>query len=437
MGAKDLPFPGADTGRKVLRAFLNQRTPLAALEVMHRDMGDIFRIPLSGFSPIFLVGPEANHFVLVTQRHDLRWRVEKDPVARLLHHGVLVEDGEAHDILRRSMIPALHKRMLETYLEAMIRRTDQVLARWKPAERRDMLVEMRKVALLIVMDALYGVDFSLELESLWRSILKTLEFISPGLWILWPDLPRPGYAQALQAMDQFLYRIIRQRRAAPGGGQDLLSLLVANPEMTDDLIRDQLLTMLIAGHDTSTALLAWTLYLLGMHPEVMAGVQEEVDRVVGDDLPTLAAISRLEVLDQVLHEALRMYPPIHVGNRIAAVDLEFQGYRIPQGTRVMYSIFLSHRDEKYWPEPGRFDPSRFSAQNNRLREPYTYVAFGGGPRNCIGLAFAQVEVKVILARLLRQFQLTLINSRIHPHMGATLEPRPGVLMQIQSRIKSR
>jgi cytochrome P450 len=437
MTAKDLPFPGPETGRSVLRAFLKQRTPLAALEIMHRDMGEIFKIPLSGFSPVVLVGPEANHFVLVTQRNDLRWRVERDPVARLLRHGVLVEDGEAHDVIRRSMLPALHKRMLGSYLQAMIVRTDQVINSWAEGSKQDMLVEMRKAALLILMDALYGVDFSLEINRLWHAILKTLEFISPGLWILWPDLPRPGYARSLAEMDRFLFSIIRERRASPGGGHDLLSLLVSIPEMSDDLIRDQLLTMMIAGHDTSTALLAWALYLLGGHPKIMRRIQDEIDDQIGDELPTLESIARLDYLDQVLAETLRMYPPIHVGNRIAAIDLEFGGYRIPAGTRVMYSIYLSHRQEKHWPEPARFDPERFTPEQNRAREPYTYVAFGGGPRNCIGLAFAKVEVKVVLARLFNRFWLTPELQHVFPYMGATLEPRPGVWMRVSRRKLTR
>lgn len=436
MGARELPFPSGETGRRVLGAFLKERTPLAALSVMHQEMGDIFRIPLPAFSPVVLVGPEANRFVLVTQRQDLRWRVEKDPVVQLLHHGVLVEDGEAHDVLRRSMLPALHKRMVGSYVQAMIARSDQVIRSWGEAAQVDMLVEMRKAALLVLMDALFGVDFSAELKRLWGAILKTLAFISPGLWIVAPDLPRPGYRRALQAMDDFLFRLIRERRSAPSSGGDLLSLLTQNPAMTEALIRDQLLTMLIAGHDTSTALLAWTLYLLGKHPAALRRVQAEIDAQVGMALPTLETLARLEYLEMVLAEALRLYPPIHVGNRIAALDLEFQGYRIPAGTRLMYSIYLSHRHPRYWEQPDRFLPERFTLQQSAARPPYTYVAFGGGARNCIGLAFAQVEAKVILTRLFQHYDVELMPGNVHPHMGATLEPRPGVWMTVRRRISA-
>jgi cytochrome P450 len=203
--------------------------------------------------------------------------------------------------------------------------------------------------------------------------------------------------------------------------------------MSDDLIRDQLLTMLIAGHDTSTALLAWTLCLLGQHPDVLQQVQAEVDAVLGAEPPAFEQLNGLKYLEQVIKESLRLYPPIHLGMRIAATDLEFQGYHIPAGARVLYSIYLSHRMPEYWPDPEKFDPDRFRPEQNRTRPAFVYVPFGGGPRICIGFAFAEVEVKVVLARLLQMFELTLLNDDVHAHMGATLEPRPGVMMKAKRR----
>ena len=145
-------------------------------------------------------------------------------------------------------------------------------------------------------------------------------------------------------------------------------------------------------------------------------------------------VGRLDYLGLVIKETLRLYPPIHVGNRRADEDLALCGYRIPAGTRVMYSIYLSHRDPDHWSEPEKFDPDRFRHEAEEDRPPFTYVPFGGGPRNCIGAAFAQVESKVVLARLLREWDLELLNGKqIHPHMGATLEPRPGVLMRVRRR----
>jgi cytochrome P450 len=358
--------------------------------------------------------------------------VERDPVVRLLHHGLLVEDGETHDQLRRMMSQALHKRMLENYVEAVWQRTDQVTSGWAEIGTVDMLVEMRKIALLILMETMFGVDFSQDMSRLWGAILRSIEFISPGLWIFWPEMPRPGYKDAIRQMDEFLFRIIRERRESQAQKNDLLGALVAVPELGDHWIRDQLLTMLIAGHDTSTALLAWALYLLGMHPPVMEKAVAEVEQVLGEAKPSIEHVSRLEYLNLVIQETSRLYPPIHIGNRIAKVDLQFQGQRIRAGSRLMYSIYLTHRDQKYWQEPERFDPGRFSG-GELSYQPYTFVPFGGGPRNCIGMAFARLEVTLVLARLLQQFELKLLDQKVKTHMGATLEPRPGVFMQVRRK----
>jgi cytochrome P450 len=415
-----------------LRALVNERQVLSALESIHDDLGDVFQLPLPGFNAVMLVGPEANRLLLVEERESFLWRAEQDPVTRLLRHGVLVEDGEMHDTLRHELNPALHRKMIEGYVEAMWRCTDQVANRWRDASHVDMLVEMRKIALLILTDTLFREDFAPKIKPLWQTILRTLQYISPGLWLLWRGVPRPGYRSALQRMDAYLYQLIAVRRAALGEPSDLLGGLIASG-MSDALIRDQLLTMLIAGHDTSTALLAWATHLLATHGEIQVALQAEVDDVLDSRVPTLAAVNQLSHLDRVIRESLRLYPPIHLGSRIAAREVEFQGYTFPPGTRVLYSIYLSHRHKAYWPDPQRFDPDRFTSQNSRQRLPYTYLPFGGGPRNCIGTAFAQVEAKIVLARILQTFDLNSVGKHVRPRMGATLEPHPGVFVEIRRR----
>jgi cytochrome P450 len=423
------PQPTTRISWLALQAWLRQGHLLAALETLHQELGDVFRIPLPGFSPVVLVGPQANRFVFSTGQEQLLWRAERDPVTRLLRHGVLVEDGQAHHRLRSLMAPALHRRRLDNYVSTMVNCLERICSVWDAGTPRDMLVEMRRVTLLILMQTLLGIDFSPDLNRLWPAIMRSLAYISPGMWLVWPNIPRPGYWQALRQMDDYLFHLIRARRDAPDGGDDLLSLLVAAPDLSDDLIRDQLLTMLIAGHDTSTALLSWTLYLLGRHPEVLVRLQDEIDTVLGDREPGYQELKRLHYLEQVIKESLRLYPPIHLGQRIAAADFTFQDYYIPAGTRVIYSIYLTHRDQNYWPEPARFDPERFSLEKNQRQVAHTYIPFGGGARNCIGAGFGWVEAKVVLARLIQQFELTLIEDRIYPHLGATLEPRPGVIMR--------
>jgi cytochrome P450 len=427
-----IPQPDARLGLRALGAMGRQRSILAALSVFHAELGDIFGLRAGAFEPAMLAGPAACRFVLVQEKAALGWRVEGDPVTRLLRQGLLVQDDAAHDSLRRQIQPALHRRMVERLPELAARLTDAMMAAWSDGQVVEIVAEMRRLTLLILMEALFQVDFAPYLEKLTPAIVRAIAYISPGAWAVWPWLPRPGYRRALATLDEGLLAIIRQRRAAPTGGDDLLSRLVADPALDDDLIRDQMLTLLIAGHDTSTASLSWALHLLSQHPEALARAAADVQTALGDEPPTMANIARLGYLEQVIRETLRLYPPIHIGNRLARRELRFAGRVIPAGRRVAYSIYLTHRHPAHWPRPDEFDPDRF-APEQPAPAPYTYLPFGGGARNCVGMAFAQVEVKVILARILQQFQFTPLPGRVWPHMGATLEPRPGVRLRLQRR----
>jgi cytochrome P450 len=196
------------------------------------------------------------------------------------------------------------------------------------------------------------------------------------------------------------------------------------------LIRDQLLTMLIAGHDTATALLAWALVTLAQHPTVQEQARTEVAQVLAGEPPTAGTIPGLEYAEQIIKETLRLYPPIHVANRRAARDLAFDGHCIAADTRVLFSIFITHRHPAYWDEPARFDPSRFGPAA-RSPLPFTYLPFGGGPRFCIGTALARIEARVVLARLLQRYAFELLPGRITLRMGATLEPARTVRLATQ------
>ena len=373
-----------------LHQMWQRRSVIGALECMHERMGDVFGLTMPGFDPVMLVGPEAARFVLVTSRDDMRWRIENEPITILLRHGVLVEDGETHQEIRHDLNPSLHRQMIQRYVEAMWRCTDQIIDQWQPGQTLDMLVEMRKIALLILTDTLFNVDFSPELSRLWRGVLRAVNYISPGPWVVWRGFSGWGYNKHLKQIDEYLFRIIALRRENLGETSDMLGGLIA-AGMSDDLIRDQLMTMLIAGHDTSTASLSWSLYLLGQHPQILVNVRDEVTALLNDSAPQATDLKDFVHLGQVIDESLRLYPPIHLGSRMAARELEFNGYRIPEGKRVLYSIYLTHRHPAYWTEPNSFNPNRFETRP----EPYTYLPFGGGPRNCLGAAFAQVETKVV------------------------------------------
>jgi len=407
-------------GRAALRALFEARSPLGPLKVMAEQVGRFFQIPLPGFRPYVVFGPEAARQVLVTERHKLLWR-NHDPVTDLLQHGVLVTDGEEHDHYRSLMEPTLHPAALGGYTQMILSNTDRVTATWQDGATLDMLVEARKIALLIIMDALFSVDAWDDLPRIWTPILKSIEYVSPGAWILWRKIPRPGYRKYLQVVDEYLYAIIAERRKRKEGKPDLLQHLL-DAGLSDSVIRDQMLTMLIAGHDTSTALLAWVFVMLGQHPEVHAQLADEVQ-----------TLDKSPLLDQVIKETLRLYPPIHIGNRIVAEEMTFgDGNKIPAGERMFYSIYLTQRDPAIWEHADEFRPERFA--RGRKTPPMSYIPFGGGPRACIGAAFGQAEARLVLTRLLQSFRFEPLHAdHIHAHMGATLEPRPGVMVKINKR----
>ncbi|MGB7875058.1 MAG: cytochrome P450 [Anaerolineales bacterium] len=426
----------SETGRLALQSFIKNKSPLGPLKVMAKQLGRFFQIPLPGFKPYVVFGPESNRKVLVTERDKVLWR-NHDPVTDLLRHGVLVTDGEEHDHYRKLMEPSLHPSQLSGYTQMMLSQTERVTSEWKDGQTLDMLVESRKIALLIIMQALFNKDVWDDLASLWTPILKAIKYISPGAWILWRKIPRFGYKKHLRVLDEYLYSIIADRRrltvdrnSSEGNPEssstirrppsDLLQHLI-DAGLDDNTIRDQMLTMLIAGHDTSTALLAWVFAQLGGHPDIHAQLVSELEH---DDRPPL--------LDQVIKEALRLYPPIHIGNRTVIEDMEFEGGTVPAGSRMFYSIYLTQRDSSIWEDSDDFCPARF--ERGRKTPPFSYIPFGGGPRACIGAAFGQAEARLVLAYLLKNFEFIPLNAdNIHPHMGATLEPRPGILMRVTRR----
>lgn len=415
-----------EIGRAAMQALIQAGSPLGPLKVMAKHMGRFFQIPLPGFRPYVVFGPEANRKVLVTERDKVLWR-NTDPVTDFLGRGVLIVDGDEHDQYRKLMEPPLHPSQLAGYASKFISHTDRVSAQWKDGETVDMLIESRKIALLIIMDTLFSKDAWDDLPKIWDPILKAIKYISPGMWILWRNMPRFGFRKPLKELDDYLYKIIDDRRRTMDDGQssmvnrqqDLLQHLI-DAGLTDNVIRDQMLTMLIAGHDTSTALLAWTFALLGQHADVHTRVVNEVDTQ-----------EKSALLDQVIKESLRLYPPIHIGNRRVAKEMEFSEGNVPPDERMFYSIYLTHRDPEIWENAEDFCPERFA--RGRKTPPFSYVPFGGGPRACIGGAFGQAEARIVMSRLLQTYKFEFANHKIHAHMGATLEPRPGVMMKVTKR----
>ncbi|MCQ3936101.1 MAG: hypothetical protein DPW18_03520 [Chloroflexi bacterium] len=408
-----------ELGRAALRSLIQEGSPLGPLKVMAEYVGRFFQIPIPGFRPYVVFGPEAARKVLVTDRDKLLWR-NTDPVTDLLQRGILVTDGDEHDHYRSLMETPFHPSQLAKYTEMMIGQTERVMSTWQDGQTVDMLVEGRKIALLIIMQTLFNKDAWNDIPKIWNPILKTIQYISPGAWILWRKMPRFGYGKSLKVIDDYLFGIIEERRKEERRVEDFLQHLI-DARLSDAVIRDQMLTMLIAGHDTSTALFAWTFALLGQHPEIHEKVLLEIDRAEG----------KYQLLENVIKESLRLYPPIHIGNRRVAQEIEFAEGNIPAGERMFYSIYLTHRDPDIWENAEQFCPDRFA--HGRKTPPMSYIPFGGGPRSCIGAAFGQAEARIVIAHLLKNFRFEFTGHPIRAHMGATLEPRPGVRMKVKRR----
>jgi cytochrome P450 len=436
--AKPVPTAGGKVGLAVLWGVLRERTLLSALRIMRDSIGDIFRIPLPGFSPVVVTGPGYVKEVLLTNRDAFDWRPVGDPVTKLLRNGVLVVDGQFHDKLREVMDPTVSRTFARDSTEEFIQQTRIISDHWEDGQTYDMLDEMRKVALLILVKTVFGVDMLADMDRLFDPIVKVIRYISPGMWIVLPDLPRPRYQEAIDTINEYLYSLIDDRRRQleknpEAVDNDLLTALIADSSLDDEVIKDQLLTMLIAGHDTSTALLAWTLYLITQYPQVQNRLRVELDESGMDNDYTRENLGQLTYLDSVIKESLRLFPPIHVGNRITNRDTKLGDYHIAAGTRLMYSIYLTHRDPAYWAQPDEFNPDRFDTARGNPVPSYAYIPFGAGPRMCIGAGFAQVESKVVLAYLLKSYSFELMDADVHMHMGATLEPHPGVRLRVHRR----
>lgn len=397
-----------------------------ALLLLHRRLGDVFEVRLGRFQLVIVAHPSLLRQALVDKREAFAWRVGDEPIVRLLRRGFLVMDGAEHAHLRAVQERSNRRRHLLPRLEDFHTLVDEVTRRWQPGYTLDMLVEMRKLALQAFEKVYFSHDIRPELPALWEPILAAIEYIGPGLWLLTGPAPPPPKVKAL---DAHFYRLIRERRQNPDPPDDLLTHLIQAYE-DDELVRDQMLTMFIAGHDTSTAALAWSLHLLAEWPDHQATLQAEIRDTLGSQPPTPANLSTLPHLDAFVREVLRLYPPIHAGNRRVVAPVELGGYTLAPGKRVLLSYYLVHRHPAFWEEPDRFWPERW--QKSGPSETFAYVPFSGGPRMCIGAPFAQIELRLVLARLLQRYRFRPAGRSPRPYMGATLEPRPGVPLFIEA-----
>jgi len=421
--------PGTDrlAPRDGLRALATLRHGMGglyeALEVAREGLGPVFVLGFGRFRPVVVASPGALREALVDRRDAFRWRPEGDPVAHLFRRSLLVTDGEEHDHARRVMLPAFEMPRLREQAGAILAIVDDELGRWPSDGRVEVVEAMRRIAWRSFERVFFGYELGdAELRATLPGLLAALRYIGPGTWVLRGRAGPPP--RAVASLEEHVRRVAAWRRSGGDGkGEVLLDLL--NAAFDEERVRDHALTMLIAGHDTSTAQLSWALHLLARDRGWLARATREARGLAPSELVSARA-DDLPVIEAVLKETLRLWPPIHVGGRRAGPGAEVAGYAVPEGERVMLSYFLVQRDGELWPRAREFDPGRW-LDGGSAPVPYSYLPFGGGPRNCVGAGFANFEARLVLARILQRFDIAVTRRPLRGAMGATLEPRGGRL----------
>jgi len=445
--AKSKLPPGPKTGTPGGQLVAMSRDPLRFLMKLAKDYGEIAHFKLGPQDTVLLNDPEYISNVLVA--HD--WNFLKgrglQRAKRVLGRGLLTSEGNFHRRQRRLSQPAFHKQRIANYSEVMVDYSARARERWPEGEPVDVAQEMMRLTLAIVAKTLFDADVEEEATQIGEALTEVLKmfetFTSPLTEIL-DKLPTPAnkrVRRARERLDETIYRIIEERRESPEDQGDLLSMLLLAQDaegdgggMSDEQLRDEVMTLFLAGHETTANALAWTWYLLSQNPEAEARLHSELDSVLGDRLPSVDDVSRLKYTEMVLTESMRCYPPVWVMGRRALSSYKVGDYTIPAGSIVLLSQYVMHHNERYYDDPFKFDPERWTDEARAARPRHSYFPFGSGPRLCIGEQFAWMEGILIIATLAQVWRMRLVPD--HPvkmQPLITLRPRYGMKMILERR----
>ncbi len=429
--------------------------PLESLPALVEAHGDIVRFSFVGRQFVLIASPEYIHEVLVEKAAEFpKSRRDVEILRPFLGNGLLTNDGASHRRQRKLMQPAFHARRIHAYADTMVRYADEVSATWQDGEVRNLFDDLREITLYIVAKTLFDADRSAMAATVSDvgAAIHDVQTISDAdfdaifalpHWV--PTAHNRRRKQAAATLDRVIGDVIARRQAQavdgviPDKGDLLSMLMLARDEegkpMDRRQLRDELVTIFVAGHETTTNALTWTFYLLAQHPESTAKLHAEVDAALGGRLPTLADLPNLPYTLQVIKEAMRLYPPAWVLNaREPRTETSIGDYTIPAGTQVFVSQWVMHRLARYFPDPERFLPERWTPEFEESLPRYAYMPFGAGPRICIGNSFAMMEAQLVLATLAQRFELTLVADQvIEPHALITLAPKYGMRMQVRLR----
>jgi len=434
------------------------RSPLANLGAYRKGFLKFLLSMREQYGDVVHFKMGARHIVLVSDPHYIRDILVKDNKnfiksrglqmlsRRLLGKGLLTSEGELHRRQRRLIQPVFHKQRIDAYSETMVDCTARRSTGYVDGAPLDMGEEMMKTALAIAAKTLFGADVDEEADEISDAMTEAMnifDLLADPFVAITEKLPLPRNKRIKQARDRIdatVYRMIEERRASAEDRGDLLSLLLKAQDeddgtvMTDQQLRDEAITLFLAGHETTANAMTWTWYLLSQNPDAVEKLHEEVDRVLEGRLPALQDVPNLHYTRMVFAESMRLFPPAHSFGREALEQYKIGDYDVPKGATIIISPYLMHRHPRYWDNPEVFEPERWLPEKAEARPKTVYIPFGGGPRTCIGEPFAWLEGVLVVATLARHWQFSLAQG--HPvdvQPLVTLRPKHGMKMVAHRR----
>jgi cytochrome P450 len=446
------PGPGRNP---LLGLLAYRRGRLGLLQDLAHRYGDICYFNIGPQQTYLLNHPDMIKEVLVTNSQNFIKGPALQRSKQLLGDGLLTSEGRCHQRQRRLAQPAFHQSRIEAYARIMTQFSGRATAGWRDGQTVDLAEEMMALTLAIVGKTLFDADIESEAGEIGEAITGMLQAtdtssLSSIVIDLLKKLPvvrkRSGarakakFEHAKAKLDALIYRLIEERRGSGDRGDLLSMMLLAHDEddggqMSNVQLRDEAMTIFMTGHETTAVTLAWTFYLLSQHPEIEAKLHAEIADVLRGGVPTMADLKRLPYTEMVLCESMRLYPPAWALQRTALNDCEIGGYVVPKDSQVLMSQYVMHRDPRYFPDPERFDPERWTAQARSSRPQFSYFPFGGGLRRCIGDVFAMMEATLLLTQLAGEWQMRLEPGHevaLQPVMS--LRPKYGMRMILKSRV---
>jgi cytochrome P450 len=422
-----------------------------------RHHGDVVRF--RGVGPLFpvylVVHPDyVKHVLQDNHKNYPKTPFVNDKWRMVVGEGLICSEGDFWRRQRRLAQPAFHRKLIEGFGKLMADNTTRMLARWEVHAQRgeevNATVEMTHLALAVLAQALFSADWTREAEVMGPAVEVAIghAYHQMESFVTLPEfLPTPAnirFKKARAALDEIVYRLIAERHRTQEQPPDLLAALMnARDEetgevMSDEQVRNEVMTFMFGGHETVAAGLTWTLYLLSKHPEAARRLAAEVKEVLGGRAPTVEDLPRLTYTTMLIHESLRLYPPVWLISRTPIADDVVGGYRIPAGSMVLLSSFVSHRHPAFWEDPEGFDPERFSPERAQDRPRHAWFPFSGGPRKCIGDYFGVMEMQIVISMISQRFRVDLAPGHpVIPKPGITLGQKEGMMMSLHARAQDR